>query len=271
MARSFSPPMWIAATLGAAAALVGLLYGFHRAEQFVIRDARFTFNAPGEDQDSLDISGASHVSARAIESVFGDDYGLSVYLIPLSERRAALRNVNWVKDASVARFWPNRVVVGITERKPVAYLGTSSNQAGLIDSEGVILPPVTDHFQLPALLGVSGRDPIERRRESVERLQRVMKDLGEAAHAPLEVDVADPDNVKLTEPFAGRKVTLLLGDHDFALRHQNFVRYYEEIVQRMPDATVLDLRVEDRITVVPQNGAPKNREAMPANGMKVTE
>ena len=59
---------------------------------------------------------------RAIEAVFAEDFGRSVYLIPLSERRASLRTVDWVKDASVARFWPNRVVVGVTERKPVAFV-----------------------------------------------------------------------------------------------------------------------------------------------------
>ena len=32
--------------------------------------------------------------------------------------------------------------------------------------------------------------------------------------------------MKLSEPFEGRVVTLLLGDRDFALRHQNFVNYY---------------------------------------------
>jgi len=32
--------------------------------------------------------------------------GTQRYLIPLSDRRASLRSVDWVKDASVARMWP---------------------------------------------------------------------------------------------------------------------------------------------------------------------
>lgn len=260
MARSYVPPQWIAVTLAVAAALIATLYGFHRLEQFLIRDPRFTFNPPvaqsGDGSGSLAISGSTHVNPRAIEAAFSDDFGLSAYLIPLSDRRDTLRTVAWVKDASVARFWPNRVVVGVTERKPVAFVG-SSVSGQLIDEEGVILPPVQDHFLLPVLDGVRGSDPIGLRHERVQRFLKVMKDLGDASHSAVEVDVTDPDDVKLTEPFEGRRVTLLLGDHDFALRHQNFVRYYSEIVKRMPDATVLDLRVEDRITVVPQKGAPK--------------
>lgn len=260
MARSFLPPKWVAATIAVAVLLVAALYGFHRLEQFLIRDARFVLNQPGDPSESFQITGATHVSSRAIEAVFSDDFGLSTYLIPLDDRRATLRTVDWVKDASVARFWPNRVVVGVTERKPVAFVGEAEG-APLIDEEGVILPPVKDHFQLPVLMGVRVSDRLGQRHERVQRFLKVMKDLGEAAQHAIEVDVTDPDDIKLTEPFEGRRLTLLLGDRDFALRHENFVRYYSEIAKRMADASVLDLRVEDRITVAPtaapQKGAQK--------------
>lgn len=252
MARSFALPKWITVTLAAAVVLIPTLYAFHRLEQFLIRDSRFAFNEPGEGSDSLEVSGATHVSPQAIEAVFSEDYGRSAYLLPLNDRRASLRTVDWVKDASVARFWPNRVVVDVTERKPVAFLTIGSGRPAMIDEEGVILPGVQDHFALPVLLGVRASDSLAERRDRVQRLLRLMKDLGDAARVASEVDVSDPDNVKMTEPFDGRMVTLLLGDRDFGLRHQNFVRYYAEIRNKMPGATVLDLRVEDRITVVPQ-------------------
>jgi hypothetical protein len=41
-----------------------------------------------------------------------------------------------------------------------------------------------------------------------------------------------------------------MGDHDFATRYANFVRNYSEIQRRLPGARTLDLRLEDRITVV---------------------
>jgi cell division protein FtsQ len=259
MAKSFLTPKTIAVALALTAVLLASLYGFHRLEQFLIRDPRFTLvqtggSEPGDSSPSLEVSGAAHVSPQAIEAVFADDFGRSAYLVPLDDRRASLRTVDWVKDASVARFWPNRVVVGVTERKPVAFLNMSSGRPALLDQEGVILPPVQERFALPVLLGVRASDPLPQRRDRVQRLLRVMKDLGDASRQAAEVDVTDPDDVKLTEPFEGRMVTLLLGDRDFALRHQNFVRYYTEIRKKMPNAAVLDLRVEDRITVVPQAG-----------------
>jgi cell division protein FtsQ len=255
MARTLTAPRWIARTVAAALVLVGSLYIFHRVEQFLIRDARFTLNEPGaspesEGSESLDISGSTHASAREIRMVFAEDFGQSVYLIPLSDRRASLRNVDWIKDASVARFWPNRVVVGVSERKPVAFVTLGSGRPALIDEEGVILPPAQDRFTLPVLIGVTASDALDTRRERVKRLLGLMKDLGAAARVVSEVDVSDPDNLKISEPFEGHLVTLLMGDRNFALRHQNFVNYYAEIRKKLASAAVLDLRLEDRITVV---------------------
>jgi hypothetical protein len=45
-------------------------------------------------------------------------------------------------------------------------------------------------------------------------------------------------------------ITLFLGDHNFAGRYRNFVSHYAEIQRRLPGAAMLDLRLEDRITVV---------------------
>lgn len=254
MPRLFPIPRWIAVTAAMTLVLGVSLYVYLRVEQFLIRDARFTVNSPGAGDDSLEVSGAAHVPPQAIQAVFSDDFGRSAYLIPLDERRASLRTVAWVKDASVARFWPNRLLVGVTERKPVASLPSAAARPWLIDAEGVILPPVEDRFVLPVLVGVHASDPLEVRRARVERLLRLMKDLGPAGRTASAVDVSDPDDLKMSEPFDGRTVTLLLGDRDFALRHDNFVRYFGEIRRKMPDASVLDLRVEDRITVVPQRG-----------------
>jgi cell division protein FtsQ len=250
MARALPTPRWIAWTVASALVLIASLYAFHRLEQFLIRDARFTLNEPGQGSDSLNIAGSTHASARAIQAVFAEDFGRSVYLIPINDRRTSLRTVDWIKDASVARFWPNRIVVGVSERKPVAFVTLESGHPALIDEEGVILPPAQDRFTLPVLVGVSASDPLPARRDRVQRLLSLMTDLGSAGRSISEVDVSDSDNLKIIEPLDGHSVTLLLGDRNFAQRHQNFVNYYAEIRKKLPAAAILDLRLEDRITVV---------------------
>src|SRR5437867_1809533 len=96
----FSTPRLIVTFVTALVVLGGILYGFHLAEQFLITDSRF---ALGADDSSLQIIGAAHASRPAIEKIFADDEGVSVYLIPLAARRDALSEVAWIREASVAR------------------------------------------------------------------------------------------------------------------------------------------------------------------------
>src|SRR5579883_619760 len=126
----------------------------------------------------------------------------------MNDRRATLRAVDWVKDASIVRLWPNRVLVRVNERTPVAFIALSQSKFGLIDEDGVILPPATDRFTLPVLAGVRASDPPTDRRDRVHRMMKLAKELGEETSKISEIDVSDPDNLKVTAPFDGRMVTL---------------------------------------------------------------
>jgi cell division protein FtsQ len=243
---------WI---LGGAAAVLlagGSLYGFQTLEAFLIRDGRFAVPRPGAPPDQvLRVGGVKHASLRAIEEVFAGDYGRSIYLVPLEARREALRQVPWVRDASVARIWPNRLVVDITEREPVAFVTLSRSRFALIDADGEILPPTPDQYNLPVLTGVGPNDDTARRKEAVQRMLRVAADLGEAAMQDVsEVDVSQPANIAVVRPYRDRAVRLLLGDRNYGLRYRNFVNHFAEVDARLPGGKIIDLRLEDRITVV---------------------
>ncbi len=232
------------------AMLIASLYIFHRFEQFLIRDPRFALSGVDGDAATIEIAGAAHASRAQIERVFSIDLGRSVYLLPLTERREMLRSVDWVKDASIARLWPNRVVVSVEERKPVAFVTLGPSHFALIDDEGVILPSAPDRFTLPVLSGVNASNALADRRDRVHRMLRLTRDLGEEAQNISEIDVSDRDNLKVTVPRDGHIVTLLLGDRDYARRYQSFLNHFTEIKRRLPNAATLDLRLEDRITVV---------------------
>lgn len=247
-----SPARIVAGGLIAAVCLGLALYGFHRLERFLISDPRFVLNGDDPEAGSagIEVAGAAHASQTAIQAVFAEDQGRSVYVLPLSDRRVALGAVDWVKGASVARVWPNRVLVTVNERKPVAFVTLSGSRYGLIDEEGVILPPAQDRFTLPVLAGVRASDALSERRDLVHRMLRVTSEIGDLGREISEIDVSDRDDIKASQPYRGRVLTLLLGDHNFNMRYRNFVNHYGEIQRRLPGAATLDLRVEDRITVV---------------------
>jgi len=235
--------------------LAGGIYASQQFQQFLIRDTRFFLPGPadyGLESPNLELIGVKYASRAQVMRVFDQDYGRSLYLFPLAERRKALRNVRWVHDATVVRIWPNRLSVQITERKPAAFVklpGDNIARWGLIDDEGVILePPAKAAFRLPVLAGIRASETPEKRGTRVRRMQRLTKELGKLADNVSEVDVSDLDNLKVTEQVGGTAVSLMLGDRNFSSRLRNFLDHYPDIHAKMPQASTFDLRLDDRIT-----------------------
>ena len=112
------------------------------------------------------------------------------------------------------------------------------------------MPPKNGGFKLPVALGIVQEQPLPQRRERVHHLIRLMHELGALSEKVSEVDVSDPDNLKVMSRANNRAVVLMLGDHNFAQRMQTYLNHFPQIQQRLPNAATLDLRLEDRITVV---------------------
>jgi cell division protein FtsQ len=238
----------IAMALATFIVLGGSIYAFFVVERFLIRDPRFVINGSEAGAGAtLKIIGAKHASLGAIETVFASDLGRSLYLVPLDERLTTLRTVDWVREASVARVWPNSLLIRVSERTPVAFIKLSASRFGLIDADGVILPRVKGGFSLPVLTGVKEADSLAKRREGVQRMLRASSELGAAMRDISEVDVSDPENLTVSQASGTGIVKLILGDHNFAARYQSFVKNYDQIRKHAPDANVLDLRLEDRV------------------------
>jgi cell division septal protein FtsQ len=241
--------------IAALVVLSGGIYASQRFAQFLIRDTRFFLPGPadyGLESPNLELHGIRYASRQQVLRVFDPDYGRSLYLFPLSARRKDLLGVRWVHDASIARIWPNRVVVQVTERRPAAFIKLPAEAMlrwALIDEEGVILdPPPKTAFSLPVLDGVLRGESQEKRGIRVRRMQRLLKELGPLADNVSEVDASDLDDLRLTEQAGGGAVTLMLGDRNFSSRLRNFLDHYPDIHRNMPQATSFDLRLDDRIT-----------------------
>jgi cell division protein FtsQ len=241
--------------VAACVALSGAIYASERIEQFLISDPRFLLSGPAEyglESPNLEFHGVKFASRSHVLRVFTEDYGRSLYFFPLEDRRSALLNVKWVRDASIVRIWPNRLRIEIRERSPVAFVklpAEGMSRWALIDDEGVILdPPPKAPFRLPVLTGVLGGETLEKRRARVRRMLQLVHELGSLADKVSEVDVSDLDNLRLTEDADGGPVTLLLGDRNFARRLQNFRQHFPDIHQKRPHTATFDLRLDDRIT-----------------------
>lgn len=217
-----------------------------QVRRFADTDPQFVLSR--ERKDALTIDGMRYGSRAAVMREFAPDFGRSIFLAPLQLHRRRLLAIDWVEDASVSRLWPDRLVVRIRERKPVAFV---SMRAGvlLIDAHGVLLtPPPQAQFAFPVLSGISEQDTLPQRRERVRLFLQVEEEMGYLAKDLSEVNAADPGDIHVVAQVDDRAVELLLGDSDFGKRYQNFLNHYAEIRKHSPGAKRFDLRLDDRIT-----------------------
>lgn len=248
---------WLVAGIGL---MVAVLVAWRFAEEFLIKDDRFRLVEADDfagQSPNLVVEGVHYASASQIRHLFAEDYGRSLYLVPIEKRRQQLLAIDWVEDATVSKIWPNTVKVAIHERTPVAFVRLPANHRdgmsrfALIDRDGYILRPrVAAKFTLPVITGVRETESLENRRARVRRVLGMLKEIGPLAGQISEIDVADPNDLIVEEHVDNAVLKLMLGDENYSERLQNFLANYSEIREKRPDARTLDLRVDGVITAV---------------------
>jgi cell division protein FtsQ len=239
---------WTAIAAGAA-------WGAKEVNAFLVTDPRFQLVCTGVQSGcaNLEIRGAAYANRARLENVFASDFGQSVYKIPLAERRRRLLAVDWVNTASISRIWPNKLVVTITERRPVAFAklqiaGTGRYRFTLIDADGVLLSiPPRVRFHLPVLSGAREEQAESERRVRVQAMQHLLDDLGPRAKDISEINAASPVDMRIITEIDRHAVELWIGDQHYLSRYQHFVNNYAEIRRHSEQASVFDLRIDDRI------------------------
>ena len=240
------------------AAVLGAIWFCLSIDNFLASDSRFFLPGPpepGERSQFLQVEGVRNVTDEQVLQVFAQDFGRSIYLCRLRERRLKLLGIDWIKEASVSRLWPNRLVIRIKERTPVAFVQLPASDGAmllwLVDGEGVLLDPQrAQSFRLPVLTGLSRKEPEAGRRERMKRFLRMQSELSSYMDKVSEIDVSEIDNLKVIQQFDDRALTLMLGNQSYRERYENFINNHQQIRTRLPDAVTLDLRLKDRITAV---------------------
>lgn len=107
----------------------------------------------------VEITGAVNQPRLSIYRELLEGGSDAMLLTDLPAMRARLNALPWVKDVSIARRWPDRLEVRVTERKPAA-LWQRHGSIRLIDAEGVVLPAedLSVFPNLPLLVGAGAKD-----------------------------------------------------------------------------------------------------------------
>ncbi len=103
------------------------------------------------------------LSREVILSTANLQLGENIFSVSLSKARDAILTLPQVERVDLQRSLPNRIVVEIVERRPVAWLAdaktadpSTSEKSFLIDSKGVLFKPkrqLPEYLRLPAIYG----------------------------------------------------------------------------------------------------------------------
>ncbi|HVW10590.1 MAG TPA: FtsQ-type POTRA domain-containing protein [Bryobacteraceae bacterium] len=229
-------------------------YAGMQVRSFMLRDPRFALECSAGCK-GIEVQGAVHSSLARIDAVFAQDAGKSVFDIPLDERRRYLLAIDWVRDATVMRVWPDKIRITIQERTPVAFASlpmahSARHWLALIDENGVLLSiPPHSRFPLPVLSGITEDQTEAARQKRVEAMQHLLADLGPQAKDISEINAAVFEDLRVMTTVEGHAAELWLGDQHYRSRYRNFISHYRQIHEDSPQASIFDLRLDDRILV----------------------
>ena len=239
---------WAAIALGVALLCVvatGALY--HYGE----RSWRFRVIS----SDDIEVTGLGNVPHSQVMEVMGGDIGRNIFFVPLGQRQRQLEQIPWVESASVMRFVPNRLKVEIHERTPIAFARVGSKIL-LVDAVGTLMElPGRKKYSFPVILGMNSGEPLSTRAARMRIYKEVVSQLdsGGARYSQdlSEVDLSDPDDVKVLANNPQGEVLVHLGSSNYLDRYKVYVSHVQEWRQQFDKVESVDLRYDRQIIVNP--------------------
>lgn len=174
----------------------------------------------------------------------------------LDRLRRNLKLIPWVKTVVVRRVLPDKLIVDIEERQPVAFARVGQETL-LIDEEGTLLennPEKLSQADFPVILGMeSGYSPeiLRRNRERIAlylKLVRALNRGGAGLSRDLsEVHLQDPGNVSVI--LNGDTVLVYLGSDGLQAKFRRYLAASRELKRKYRNLDSVDMRYRDQVVI----------------------
>lgn len=177
---------------------------------------------------------------NALERHVGDWIGRSYFATDLAEVKTALEQRPWVASAAVRRVWPDRLVVDVRERKPLAYW----NNEQLVSRTGRLFAPANRDVagRLPLLAG-----PDDRVRDVIDMARHLSESLAaeEIGFAGLALEERGAWTLRLANG-----IEVALGRDQVEQRFERFlIVYRDQLAPRADQVTRVDARYSNGVAV----------------------
>jgi cell division protein FtsQ len=208
-------------------------------------------NAAGFRIAEIALSGNRQITREEVLATAGVTGHKSLFFFDVDIARTKLKTNPWIADATVLKLFPDRLQVGITERRPFA-LWQINGKVSVIADDGTVLEPyVARRFaKLPFVVGRGAQTQARAFLAQLDRYPAIR------AQVRASILVAERRwNLRLTN---GLDVRLPEDDIAGALQRLVALDNAQKLLSR--DIVAVDLRLPDRVTVRLSDDAAKARE-----------
>ena len=211
-----------------------------------------------ESSDNIELVGLTNVTRAQIMEIMGGDIGRNIFFIPLDRRQKQLEQIPWVESASVMRFAPDRIRIQIHERMPIAFARVGS-KVMLADSGGSLMDLSSKKkYSFPVIIGMSSAEPLSTRASRMKIYHELIRELdssgGHYSQDLSEVDLSDPEDVKVLANDPDGEVLVHLGSSNYLDRFKIYIAHLREWRQQFQKLDSVDLRYDRQIIVNPDLG-----------------
>src|SRR6185436_17586616 len=201
-ARSLREIAWLTSRIGAAilafVVVVSLLASFR---SYLLRAPKFAIGIK-------EIQGLRHLSEGQVLLKLKEieEQDRSLFALDLDALRKSVELLPWVKAATVRRVWPDRLMIQVTERVPIAFVRIDDSTQ-MVDEEGVLLESKGEglpNFDFPVLMGLESgfeTELLTRNRKRIDLYRRLIRELDDngagLSHDLSEVHLQDAGSVSI--------------------------------------------------------------------------
>ncbi|MEN8160215.1 MAG: FtsQ-type POTRA domain-containing protein [Myxococcota bacterium] len=204
------------------------------------------------------VIGNERATARELAGAAAVAAGPSFEALDLPAVRSALAGHPWVRHARVAALPPDRVILAVEEREPVA-VARLAGEARLVDRDGTAFAPAENAAGLPELVGggAPGTPPLA---EGVALLDAVAEQ-GLPAPRALILGGAEPGTtptLELAPDAVAPGVRVLVGPDDQPAKLARLAELLRAGLPELAAVAEIDLRFGDDVVLRPQTEAEES-------------
>jgi len=217
----------------------------------LVHSKRFSINV-------REIHGLRHIpETQVLErlKVF-EDRSKSLLALDIDALRKNLELLPWAKTIVVRRVWPDRLIIEVVEKVPIAF-ARQDQSTWLVDDEGMILetrPDQLARFDFPVILGMESgfdADVISRNRRRIKMYRNFIDaldaDAAGLSHDVSEIHLQDPENISVV--LNEETVLVHLGSEQFQDRFRRYLAMSRDIRQKYPALDSVDLRFQNQVVI----------------------